>query len=469
MKILSRSCQILAFMCCGLALAAQGSSLGSIPTELSELPVELQPLKSELLVVYQHLLAADPSYGRLLEAEAVRSTQTQKWFPVIAAQTGIDRSQRRAFTDGAETVSNSPQTNLQYGINLKQNIFAGGNDLYRNEVAKLGEQAAQLRHQLSWKNSVRQWILDSIEIQFYAELVKFSDEASQQAQQLNQLARRKEASGFLGKRDLLETEREMLRTSDELQKNKSNLNQLTQKTYLKYGVRPDALPKKKTLENLLRMSDKLLALPTSQIVDSQAPQSLPWRIADTERQLAERDLSRIRSVRFSPSIDANAGFSEAKILGEKNEANSRATVFDKTQQWTISVSGSVQLNPPVAFGSVDEALQQLLSTKQNQTKTQREVSLSLSSSTERLRLVLERKRVTERLVEATTKIREQNQRLFEAGEISLDRLILSQQDLDRDRKILVTLTNEENLLRAEMGLSALWNLPPNASAAMASP
>jgi outer membrane protein TolC len=79
--------------------------------------------------------------------------------------------------------------------------------------------------------------------------------------------------------------------------------------------------------------------------------------------------------------------------------------------------------------------------------------------------VLERLKVTTKLVEATTKIREQNQRLFEAGEISLDRVILSQQELDRDRKILVTLTNEENLLRAEMGLSTLWSLPPNSSSA----
>jgi hypothetical protein len=72
-------------------------------------------------------------------------------------------------------------------------------------------------------------------------------------------------------------------------------------------------------------------------------------------------------------------------------------------------------------------------------------------------------------VTATGNVREQNRRLFEAGEISLDRLILSQQDLDRDRKSLVSAVSEENLLRLELALSALWQIPPSNTSTAALP
>ncbi len=445
--------------------AASSSIDNTLPTELNDLPIELIPLKAELASIYQHFRSADPTHGRMLESEASRNAQKQRWLPVFALQSTVDRSEQKFFANGAEINSTAPQTNLQYGFNIKQNLFSGGQDLKKGEMLKLSETAAQLRHQLAWKTTAKNWILDAIQIQFYRELVAFSEEAHQQALQLNRLAQRKEASGFLGKRDLLESEREVLRTSEELQKNKSNLLQLTQTSFLRYGARNDPLSKNKVLAPLLRVSDSLISLPTTQIVDTQAPQSLPWRIAQTEMKIAEQDISRARFTRFAPSIDASAGFTESKELDAKGSATSTTTNADKSQQWSVALSGTLQLNPPLTFGAVEEARQRLLTARQNETREQREVSLSLSSSIERLRIVLERLKVTTKLVEATTKIREQNQRLFEAGEISLDRVILSQQELDRDRKILVTLTNEENLLRAEMGLSTLWSLPPNSSSA----
>jgi len=460
-----RLCSALALVCGSWTLPARALAAETLPQELVQLPAELLPLREEIEGVYRHFLAADPAYGRTLEADAARKAQSQRWLPVLALQSGIDRSQKKSLANENEINRGSPQTYLQYGVSLKQNLFSGGTDLKRSEGLRLSETAAQLRHQISWKSAVKQWILDTIQIQFHTELVKFSEEAHQQAQQLNQLAKRKAASGFLGKRELLESEREVLRTSEEVQRNKSNLGQLTQISFLTYGVRNSVGAKSKALEALIRVSNNVLSIPTTQLVDAQAPQSLLWLLAQTETKIAEQELGRTRSGRLTPSIDASVGFSESRQLGAAQSLSANTQNSDRTQQWSVALNGSLQLNPPITFGMVDEALQRLMTAKQTETKTQRELALAFTGSIERLRIVVDRQNVTAKLVGATSKIREQNQRLFEAGELPLDRLILSQQDLDRDRKLLVTLANEESLLRAEMGLSTLWNLPPNSSSA----
>jgi len=216
----------------------------------------------------------------------------------------------------------------------------------------------------------------------------------------------------LGKRELLESEREVLRTSEEVQRNKSNLGQLTQISFLTYGVRNSVGAKSKALEALIRVSNNVLSIPTTQLVDAQAPQSLLWLLAQTETKIAEQELGRTRSGRLTPSIDASVGFSESRQLGAAQSLSANTQNSDRTQQWSVALNGSLQLNPPITFGMVDEALQRLMTAKQTETKTQRELALAFTGSIERLRIVVDRQNVTAKLVGATSKIREQNQRLF---------------------------------------------------------
>ena len=462
-----------------LALATAFSSAQASSIALAEsappafdrgyLPAELTSLKEEISSVLAHTGKADPSEGQWLEALAAQETQTQKWFPVVSAQSGLSRSRTRYLKDDDEISNADPQTNLQFGFNLRQNIFSGGSDWKRQTLTRLKSTAALLQHIETQRKTLKQWLRELIQIKFYEDLVKFGAEAQQQAIQLNQLARRKEASGFLGKRELLDSEREVLRTLQELQSNSNKLSEMESLHLQKFGISNKDIIKRGAVDSLLKHSDLYLSAHPDQVAQKQLAESLPWLSAGLQKNIAAQEGSITTGSRFSPRIDATAGFNENRSLIARKMSDAEGALANRTQGWNLAVTGEVSLNAPTTFGAIEESAARLITAKQNESRVQRDILIGISSATIRLKQTSDLRQVAERLVTATGNVREQNRRLFEAGEISLDRLILSQQDLDRDRKSLVSAVSEENLLRLELALSALWQIPPSNNSTAALP
>ena len=237
----------------------------------------------------------------------------------------------------------------------------------------------------------------------------------------------------------------------------------------KFGISNKDIIKRGAVDSLLKHSDLYLSAPPDQVAQKQLAESLPWLSAGLQKNIAAQEGSITTGSRFSPRIDATAGFNENRSLIARKMSDAEGALANRTQGWNLAVTGEVSLNAPTTFGALEESAARLITAKQNESRTQRDILIGISSATIRLKQTSDLRQVAERLVTATGNVREQNRRLFEAGEISLDRLILSQQDLDRDRKSLVSAVSEENLLRLELALSALWQIPPSNTSTAALP
>lgn len=115
------------------------------------------------------------------------------------------------------------------------------------------------------------------------------------------------------------------------------------------------------------------------------------------------------------------------------------------------------------FGAVEESRQRLASAEMLLTKSRDENKLALENTLLRLRQVRDRKKSAQELVEITTQLRDKNHRLFEAGELSIDRLIASEQDLNRDKISLAVVEFDELKLTIDASLSEIWLLEPSSS------
>ena len=419
------------------------------------LPKELIPLKNEIDTVLQYASRTDLSQHRWQQARSATQTQQQKWYPTLSVQGGLSR-------DGSDTDVGKSTTASQfrYGVTARQNLFSGGTDAKKQEILSSREQISKLEYLSAQRNFVKLWLKELQQFQYHRELVKFSEEAQQQAHQLNQLAQRKESSGFLGKRELLESEREVIRTQRDLQSNRDKLAEVNMRHSRSFGITDLNIIKKNQIQSLLKYSDQFLQAEAGVVTEKTLLQSLPWAIARMESHLAQQDLELAQGGRFSPRIDASAQLSENRNWGSQS-AQSQTVATDRSRSWSVSLSGEIVLNPPITFGALAESAAKLEAVKTEQERVRQELETTLALSLQQLKQLTQQRQSVARLVAATTNLRQQNQRLFEAGEIPLDKLILSQQELDRDKRALVSIESEENALRIELALSELWNIPPS--------
>lgn len=443
------------------AHAETSELLSSQTANLNNLPKELVPAKQAIENVLSYTSQTDTTQGQWREAQAAFNSQFYKWFPTLSADARLARSKDRTLEDAKEISSPSAVEQLQFGLTLRQNLFVAGSDLKKQEVQNLAAISAYLKHVTARKKTVRKWMHDVVMHDYYTNLIKLNEEAQRQAQQLNVLAQRKEASGFLGRRDKLDSDREVLRTLQELEKNKSTLERIRRNHLQDYGFAADSFGGLATFAQLLKRSERFYALPDpTDVIQDHISKSLALSIAQLDSSIAEGRVSFSIRSRLAPRVDLFAALSERKEL-----LNSRLTEgqANRSQLWQFGVSGELQLNPPQTFGAVEESRAQLATARLKQTGTQRELSSILTDAFERLRQLNLETETARTLMAVTQTIRDQNQRLFEAGMISIDRLIISQQDLDRDKKVVLSSQRDQTILSIDLALSDIWQLSPSSS------
>lgn len=430
------------------------------------LPMQLQAFQKPIEVVLQHFALSDETEGRWRENQEKIATTKQQLLPSLNASAGINRRQ----TNTSGNTSNTSSNDLQFGLSLRQNLFNGGSDLKRLTLSEKREQLAFMQVVFAKRSHVRNWLKDVALIRHQMKVVRSHAEATQQAKSLNQLAQRKEASGFLGKRDLLDSQRELLRVEQETLKAQDALNESIERHKKIYNfMQPESLGdddfKRFGSEKLSQMRLKEIA----ESIDKIKSSSLPIVIANIEKNIVEEESQLANLGRFNPRVDA---IFQANATRQYNESDSSpvgnprsVSQMDNTRSWSIALSGELSLVPSAAFGVVEENRRRFATAKLSFQKTCDDVALSIESTIRQLQKIKVQKTSFEKLVSLTEQLRDKNQRLFEAGELSIDRLISSQQDLNRDRLSLASIAIDELNLSIDLTLNEVWNLPPASSAA----
>jgi len=435
----------------------------------STLPEPLRPWQPHIEQILSHFMRTNISAGRLQEAVASSQTQKQKFLPSLTAGMNINRGKTSLFDDGKEISSRTSANDLQLNITLRQNVYNGGTDLARLNLAQTREQLAELKLIQAQRSFVRSWLKDIAGINHQLRILGYHTAALERAKALNQLAARKEASGFLGRRDLLDSQRELLRVEQEKQMAQSTLREFFDRHRSFFGLEKPESVDRRPFEFLRQTrlaslaSDTSAAQEVARVVDS----LMPVLMAEIDKKITDAELKLSTKSRFTPRLDALAQANHTQRLSNSNETNtvllSQAIQSDASGTWTLAITGEISLNPSVSFGAVEESRQRLASAEMLLTKSRDENKLALENTLLRLRQVRDRKKSAQELVEITTQLRDKNHRLFEAGELSIDRLIASEQDLNRDKISLAVVEFDELKLTIDASLSEIWLLEPSSS------
>lgn len=458
------------FILCILFIAAP---LTARPADFnSQLPPELSAWQKEITELLGHFGTIDSSEAAAKEAAAAVETSRQKFYPTLSAGSQVGRSRTNADSNNGQNLTSGPDNDLQLSLSLRQNIFSGGVDWQKLTIAQKRETAARLRATLAKRTHVRQWLKDVASILHQQQIVALQTEAATQAKALKVLASRKEASGFLGRRDLLDSERELLRVEQETLQANNTLQELLTRFSSVYRI---AFSKTyKTDDFKIFLSNSADAHPEKFKPSDDAERLLPLVLSELEVSLAEEDATLASRGRFSPRIDLSAQALSSRQLNDmpasSGSVNKRGSATgDSTRSWSLSVSGELVFNPPTAFGALEEARARISSARISQQSTRESIVASLNNTHARLQQVREQKRSYERLLTLTRQLHEKNQRLFEAGELSIDRLIASQQTLSRDTITLASIGHDELRLAIDISLSRSWNLAPAGSTLATTP
>jgi outer membrane protein TolC len=448
-------------------LTARAQTADNASREQTMLPTELNIWQPQIYDVLRHYARTNVNEGVREEAGAAVKTQRQKFLPTISAGFNINRDKTSFFNNDQEKYSQSPATDLQLNVTLRQNLYNGGSDSGKLALSDKKLLLSELRLTHGTRRHVRAWLKDVAAILHQQRILSYHSNAVARATALNKLAKRKESSGFLGKRDLLDSERELLRTEQENISAQNTLKEVTERHRLFFGIAAPAGISVKNFESLHQT--KISAAPSAN-VQPYVQSLLPVVISDLEKRIADEELKISSSGRFTPRLDAVAQTGKGyKLDGQPQQIlTTSGAAFgktDSTRSWSIGLTGELTLNPSVSFGLVEESRLRLSTSQKSNTKIVEDNTLALSNSLLRLEQVRARKRSFESLVAITTQLRDKNQRLFEAGEISIDRLIASEQDLNRDKISLAVIDLEDLKLTIDLSLSELWGLEPSSAAA----
>jgi outer membrane protein TolC len=426
-------------------------------SDTSELPPEFATVHSEIIDVIAFLSPTNKSRGRLQEADAQLQGSKQKWLPTISFDTALSRQKSESQQNGMSSTVLGPLNSLQLGLTLKQNLYAGGSDLAHLQTDERKLSLAALQENLSERETIKNWMMDLIQLQHLVVLSQFNAQAIEQASQLHRQTQRKVASGFLGKRDLLNSQRELLRVQHEALSNNNQLTDRVQRHRSTFGTKEPQIAAEKIVM-IFEKEERFRKADTRDDTDENViERSLIWRTVKLESDIAAKDVDLSLSNRFSPRIDAVAGWNKDVQDNLSLTATSHSA---RRQNWNVALNGSIAVQPPLSFAAVEAARARLLTSKISEQKQRKDLLTTLAAAFENVNGNEKEFQLSSQLTEATRRLHEQNLRLFEAGEISLDRLIATQQDLDRDQKTMASLKHQGQQYRLTLFFAKNWQLPP---------
>lgn len=411
---------------CGLSPSAHASPLLAF----------LDPLVDEAARTDAPLAVA-AGVEREQEAAAAQVSAERRPSVAFSAQTGPTKTWQWN-QDGAVEPGASTTWGARAGVNAQQNLWKGGVTSLKEEAATLRSASATL-DTTKRRESLRTGLAsDLLDLATLSRGLAQRAVLLEQAKALERVAARKSASGFLGKKELQETQRETLRAQLDLEDGRLEFDLRIAKFNRTYGLQTNALTKERLesfvarLETAARAGESKIGRPD--LLQEAAAKSFDLRQSATSVQASEKESAAASRQVYAPSLDLGAGLEASRIDNANVPAPLRDAAADAQLSASASLTFRLSLLAPEARAAATAASARLDTTLRRRAQTERALKERVDALEEEKRLLQRRLEDSRKLLALSEDLRDKNVRLFEAGEFDVVTVVASQQDVARQKQ-----------------------------------
>jgi|GEM_PF-4434658 len=419
----------------------------SMHAKAQEAPVPATGAFSFLDALSAESQARDPdvAVSRAVETERQAAVETARagHLPTLGLSASTGPSRTWQWNNGGLMNRDDRATwNTQGGVSLRQNLWAGGLTRLRTDSTELRLEAGRIDTRRTQSALTLSLAQDLARILSAVRSLKEDTIILDQARRLESIATRKNKSGFLGSKELLDTQREALRSEFSLRNARARLAERIALFNRAYHLKEQAL----TEERALALAPKLDALTrapeeTLAGVDFLA-NNLDLKVSEFSLQAVDKDVESARVQRLSPSLDLSAGLNGTLYDNGNVAREARGLAPDRG----LNASGQLSFSMNVFAPSANAAATEAIARKATVLGERARAEDALRRAAEQLRaeraLLVAQIADQRRLLATTEDLFQKNTRLFEAGTFDVLAVIASQQTVARDRQTLVDLEGQ---------------------------
>ena len=429
-------------------------------------PDDFDFLQKYLTEAVANLSSQDSTYTRRDELAAALNTARQGNFPTVGMNIEGDLSKSFQFHNAKRLNANAQAlTNFSAGMTAKQNLYAGGTTGLRIDAAQF-RLDAQTLSVASRTDAVRFALLkDLVSVVSLQRIFALKKSALEQANSLSEIARRKQKSGVLGVKDTVAASREALRAANDFTDAQLTLDTQIANFNTRYLLVGNVLKDtdfaalESALRTVVKKGEALLLLPD--VAKMVAEKTVSLKASRIEEQAHEADLAITRMQEYNPSLDFILGV-QGNVLDLSNTpAPLRPVATNQQLQPSARLSFSMSLFNPTGHAQIEEVLtrrKSILAERQSTLNTlnNKFVLAALNRTAQQSKLQGLRK-----ITQMSLDIRQKDGRLFDAGELDIEKVIRDQQELNAENATIVDLENQINALFADLAHTGTFGFVPD--------
>lgn len=363
------------------------------------------------------------------------------YYPTLRASAEGGPSQTRLWNaKGLVTPENKAEWSTQAGLTASLNLYQGGLTLLRVGAAKNGVEASNLELESTQANLATSMARELVTIWRQWRSLVESESLLTQAKTLQKIAQRKQKSGFLGTKELLEADREAVRSESERNAAAASLDNRIALFNSRYRL--DSAPLQSAqLAAFEKGIEQLVERSRNRAAEDAPLQDLEKRSLDLRRSQVNLASSEIqqniaRRERYGLSLDALAGVTNRFIDTVNTPEAARALAPERNLSVYAQLSLSVNVFAPQASANAEVSRLRSQQAVIQQTQQRDDLALFLMNLKQQWPLLMESQAFNRKLVEMSEDLRSKNTRLFEAGEVDTFVVITGQKELALQKQAL---------------------------------
>lgn len=432
----------LPFFCVLIAVAillhSQPSYAQNSDNPDSELIQLLNPWWSEALQASRGIQSSQASAAvKAGELDAANAA----FYPTLRASAEGGPSQTKLWNaKGPVTPENKAEWSAQAGLTASLNLYQGGLSLLRVDAAKNGVQVGNLELESTKATLATGMARELVTIWRQWRSLVESESLLGQAKTLQKIAQRKQKSGFLGTKQLLEADREAFRSESERNAAAASLENRIALFNSRYRLESAPLQSPQLAAFEMSM-EQLAERNRSRVADNSPAEQLEGRSLDLRRSRLNLASSEIQQTialreRYGLSLDALAGVANRFIDTVNTPEAARALAPERNLNVYAQLSLSINVFAPQASATAEVASLRRQQALILQTKQKDDLALFLMNIRQQWPILLESQAFNRKLVEMSEDLRSKNTRLFEAGEVDTFVVIAGQKELALQKQAL---------------------------------
>jgi outer membrane protein TolC len=276
-----------------------------------------------------------------------------------------------------------------------------------------------------------------------------------QAQELQSISQRKSKSGFFGRKELLEAQRETARAEVEWFNAKKDL----ERQIFEFNLETHLNRHFVTLTKLAELTANLKKILIKEMQNfSENPlipnlasekNSIALSSANLTAQNTAIESASMRVSRWSPSLDLSMGGQYVFLDNSNLESAQKSLSPDRRFTPYAQLSLSVNVFAPTASAKITELAERELTQKIRTERVLSELQINLKKVPDQLKNLKETLQMQSRLIALSEELLQVNKRLFDAGVLDLRSVIISTQELSNQKEKSVDLEQKSY----ELGLT----------------